>query len=430
MDVLGLDPRRFGGYADRDYRIAKAIECFGLQFGVHYPYEERPAGRPGRRTPIHDSLAEQGAVFGAAYGWERPNWFAREGEARDAPLTFQRPSWFDAVAEECRAVAERVALADLSVFSKFEVTGPDATAFMENLGANRPPTRLGRIALIHALATSGGILSEFTVTRLAEDRYYLTSAAPAERQDHDLLRRHAARFPGAALTNLTTSQGVLALAGPRSRDLLAQLTDADLSNEVFPWLSGQEISVADIPVRALRVSYVGELGWELHHDLANQRALYETIAEAGHPLELGYFGAYAMNALRLEKGYRAWGLDLSTERTPIEAGLERFVRTEGRDFQGRKALAKTPELSLVLLELGEEGHDPFGLHPVFAGTEVVGLTTSGAYGHRVGKRLALAYVKPSALKEGLSVEIIGTRGPARVLPEAPYDPDNRKLRDS
>ncbi len=438
MDALAIDPRRFGDYADRAYRVDRAVESFANQFGVHYPFEERPAGRPRRTTPIMADLAAAGAVFGAANGWERPNWFALPGGARAPLLSFRRPNWFEAVAAECRAVAERVALADLSAFSKFEVTGPGAEAFMAGLGANRPPRADGRIGLTHALTPAGGVASEFTVTRLAADRYYLTAAAAAERHDGELLRVRSAGCD-VAITNLTTRRGVLAVMGPAARDLLSGLADCDLGSGAFPWLGARETQVAGVPVLALRVSYVGEFGWELHHDLADQKRLYDALRAAGRSFDCAHFGAFAMNALRLEKGYRAWGLDLSTERTPLEAGLGAFVRPEGRDFVGRKSLVAAPAsprsvamglLALNNREAGGREADPFSTHPVIVGDRVVGLTTSGAFGHRVGKQLALAYLETEAKEAGqnLTVEILGERGPATLLAAPPYDPTNDRLR--
>ncbi len=434
-DALAVDARRFGGYADRDYRLDKAVECFGLQFGVHYPFEERPAGRPRRTTPILEAQRKEGAVLGAAYGWERPNWFAGENVDPAPALTFRRPEWFQAVAEECRAVGEAVGIADLSAFSKFEVAGPGASAFLEGLGANRPPRRDGHIGLFHALTPAGGIASEFTVTRIAPDRYYLTSAAAAERHDEDLLRRRAAGFDGVGIANVTDATGILGVMGPCSRDVLATVTDADLGNDAFPWLSAREIKVAGVAARALRVSYVGELGWELHVPMAGLSAVYDALRQSGQLHGMRPFGAYAMNSMRLEKGYRAWGMDLTTERTPFEAGLGYLVRPENREFAGRDALlardASPDAWRMTLLEVVcAEALDPFYLHTVFSDGRPVGIVTSGAHGHRTGRALALAYLTPDAPAGArLSVDIIGERFDAVELAAAPYDPANRRLRD-
>ena len=510
MDALAVDPRRFGPWAaERDYRVAKAVECFGLQFGVHYPFEERPAGRPRRTTPIYPVQAAQGAVFGCVYGWERPNWFARGYEPaedgprdeppalgpagngsdgtpatfgrpgpagngpRAAPPTFGRPAWRETVAAECRAVRDRAGLVDLSAFSKFEIFGADAPACMERLGANRPPRRVGRIGITHALSAAGGVASEFTVTRLATDRYYLTSAAAAERHDEDLLRRHAASFADAHVINRTTRLGVLGLMGPEAPTVLGALTDADLGHEAFPWLSARTLRIGTVEAgtaragaveaRALRVSYAGECGWELHVAMADLPALHEALCTAGAAVDLRPFGAYALNSLRLEKGYRAWGADLTTERTPLEAGLDHLVRTEGRGFTGREALlARAESLSawrMALLSIEPDGDaDPFYTHTVWRDGRAIGVVTSAAPGHRTGTTLALAYLRPEAGSgdrrvladagrparmdghggtpesggnaggDALEISILGRRRPARVLAEPPCDPANTRLR--
>ncbi len=430
MDALAVDPRRFGGYADRAYRLEKAVECFGLQFGIHYPFEERPAARGKRVTPLYARQETAGAVFGSAYGWERPNWFS-SGKAEEAPLTFRRPAWFDAVADECRTVAGAVGLADLSAFAKFEISGQGAAAFMEGLGAKPPPRKLGRLGLMHVLAPSGGIDSEFTVTRLADERFYLTSAAAAERHDEQLLRERSATLSDVMIRNRTEEIGILAVMGPKARDLLQPLAELELDEVTFPWLSARHLRVAGLPLRALRVSYVGELGWELHAPLARLAELYDALVEAGRPLGLGHFGAYAMNAMRLEKGYPAWGSDLTSERTPLESGLAAFVRYEGREFIGREAMlrraGRPDSWRLVLLAL-EEGADPFAMHPVMSDASPVGIVTSAAYGHRVGQYLALAYLTPEASgrEDNLSVEVLGRPVAARIVSQPPYDPKNRK----
>ncbi|NNF76792.1 MAG: FAD-dependent oxidoreductase, partial [Rhizobiales bacterium] len=388
MDALAFDPRRFGGYADRDYRIAKAVESFGNQFAIHYPFEEREAGRPAMTTPVHGDMAAAGAVFGFAYGWERPNWFASSPD-QASTLSFGRANWFDAVGAECRAVSAAAGIADMSVFSKFQITGKDAAAFVDTLGANRVPGKDGRIGLTHALTASGGVFSEFTVTRLASDHLYLTSAAAARRQDTDLLNGHARQFSAVQIEDVTEARGILALMGPNSRSVLEALTSQDLSSAAFPWLSAQKMEVAGINTTALRVSYAGELGWELHVPMAQMTPLYQALVEQGAPAGLVHFGAFALNSMRLEKGYRAWGMDLSTERTPLEAGLDRLVKPEAREALRAK---RDQPFGMELLELDAEGPDPFALHPVFSGDKVAGLVTSGGFGHRTKKKLALAYL--------------------------------------
>ena len=319
------------------------------------------------------------------------------GESAETVLSFQRSNWFDAVARECAGVRDRVGVADLSVFSKFEISGKDAIRFMEGFGANRMPAQPGAIALTHCLLPDGGVASEFAVTRLAEDRFYLCSAAVAERHDQDLLKERSQGLTDIYIDNVTAGYAVLGLMGPRSRDVLTQLTDARLDDSSFPWLSAHEIIIAGVPVRALRVSYVGELGWELHHPMDRQRQLFEALIEAGTNFDLSTFGAFAMNAMRLEKGYRAWGVDLTTERTPLEAGMDRFVKTKGRDFIGRDAMlqrASDPShWRMHLLQIDDTDSDPFYAHTVFVDDRPIGIVTSGGYGHRVQKALALAYFR-------------------------------------
>ncbi|WP_371226974.1 GcvT family protein [Roseovarius sp. 2305UL8-3] len=413
MDALAVDSRRFGAWADRDYRVAKAIECFGLQFGVHYPHEERPAGRGLRLSPLHDLMVERGAVMGAAHGWERPNWFSGTPGAT-ADETFRRANWFAPVAAEVEAAATRVAFADLSVFSKFDVTGPEVAEFLEALGANRAP-KPGRIGLTHALTPAGGVLSEFTVSRLGPDHAYLTSAAAAEEIDLDLLRSCAAGFD-VEIANVTEEIAVIGVMGPKAAEVLPELAD-------MPWLNLRETTLAGVPVRALRVSYIGESGWELHVPAAQAAQLFTTLEQIAQPFAPGLYGAYAANSMRLEKAYRGWGSDLTTERSPFEAGLTSFVRPELRD-----KLARETPWDMVLLDIDAGEVDPFYAHTVWQDKRPVGIVTSGAYGHRTGKVLALAYLRDAAAREGLSVSILGHHCPATVLNEPPYDPTNIRLK--
>lgn len=423
MDALAVDSRRFGPWADRRYRVDKAIECFGLQFGVHYPFEERPAARNLRTSPLHALMLERGAVMGAAHGAERPNWFSMKAndETQDS---FRRTNWFDAVAREVDAVTSRVALADLSVFSKFDVTGPDTLRFLDSLGANTPP-KPGRIGLTHALTPAGGVASEFTVTVLGPDRAYLNSAAAAEEMDLDLLNARARGFD-VTIRNRTDELAVIGLMGPRSGDVLGKL--ADLTG--LTWLSAREMDVAGIPARVLRVSYVGEKGYELHVGRGDAERLFLALEDAGKAFGIGHYGAYAANSMRLEKGYRGWGMDLTTERTPLETGLAFLVKPDRRDFTGRDAMLKRqPGWDMVLLEIDTDGEvEPFYSHTLFAQGKPIGVVTSGAFGHRVRKSLALAFLRERDKREGLTVKLLGRDRPARILAAPPYDPQNLKLK--
>ena len=435
IDMLEMDPRRFGTYANRDYTVAKNEEAYEHIFVTHYPDEERPAARPAKTSPCHDRLARLGAVWGQRYGWERPNWFAPDGvEAKDA-WSFRRSSYFEHVGAECRALRERAGLIDITSFSKFEIDGPGAEAFLDRLVANRLPTKLGRMALVHALNARGGVRSEFTVTRLGAQLFYVVSSGAAERFDHDFLLKNLPADGSVGLRNVTGARGVLVLAGPRARDILSRITRVDLSNDAFPWLSARTIEVGlAADVRALRVNFVGDLGWELHHPIEYQNTIFDRLMEAGEEFGLAPVGMRAMDSLRIEKSYRMWGQDLTTDYTPFEAGLDRFVRLNKGEFVGREALVRQQQEGVphrfVTLAIEARDADAWGNEPIWRDGTMVGRATAGAYGHAVGRSLALGYVAPDVAEVGtrLEVEILRERIPATVIPESPYDPENASLR--
>ncbi|MEX2297840.1 MAG: glycine cleavage T C-terminal barrel domain-containing protein, partial [Dongiaceae bacterium] len=414
--------------------IEKSKEVYAMMYAVSYPGEERPAGRPAKTTPIYERLKEQGAFFEQRYGWERAAWFAPAGKKTEAELTFKRPNWFKYVADEVKTVRERVGVLDLSGFSKFEISGPGAEAFLDRVCANRPPRKIGGIILTQMLTKKGRIESEATICRLADDRFYLLSAAVAQTHDKDWLEKHMPGDGSVQLADITGGWGVLVVAGPKSRDLLAKLTHEDLSNEGFPWLSAKEIEIAGIPVRAMRVNYVGELGWELHHEMTFQRTLYDRIMEAGADLGVANFGTAAMNSMRLEKAYRAWGSDMNTEVTPIEAGLDRLVKRKDRDFNGKAAIEVQLKDGIrwrcVLMKVDSPAMDAPTNAPIYEGNKVIGIVSSGGYGHTVGSSLALGYLPLDKTKEGATVEVdvYGERRKAVVVPEAIYDLDNHRPR--
>ncbi|MEE8544537.1 MAG: FAD-dependent oxidoreductase [Alphaproteobacteria bacterium] len=431
INVREMDPRRFGDWAMGAYCLEKSIDGYQEMYQVPFPGEYREAGRPVKTTPIYHQLKARGAHFAEVFGWERPKWFAPQREVES--YSFRRTNWFAPVAEECRAVRQRVGVMELSSFAKLEVSGRDAEALLERLCANRVPRREGGIVLAHMLTELGGIEGECTITRLGEGRFYLLSAIVAELHDRDWLVQHMAEGEEVTIEDVTDRWGVLVVAGPRSRELLAKLGDADLGNGAFPWLTAREIEVAGVPSRALRVSYVGELGWELHHPMARMAELYDALMAAGEELGVADFGAYATNSLRMEKAYKAWGAELTTEITPVEADIERFVKLD-KDFIGRDAVLKRRETGietrLVYLAIEADDADALGNEPVYGGERMIGLTTSGAYGHSVGQSLAFAYVEPSYAAPGsrFEVQILGSRRAARVLSEAAYDPGNERLR--
>ncbi len=434
IDMLGVDPQRYGGYANKQYAKLKNEEAYEHVFIIHYPDEERPAARPVKTSPCHERLDARGAVWGQRYGWERPNWFAPKGVERKDDWSFRRSKYWEHVGNECKMTRERATIIDITSFAKHEVSGPGAEAYLDRMVARKLPKRIGRVSLSHALTPSGGVRSEFTVTRLGPNQFYLVSSGAAERYDNDLLVKQLPDDGSVTLTNLTTSYGVLVLVGPRSRDILSKVTDADLSNEAFPWLTGQQIHVGVAPTLALRVNFVGELGWELHHPIEYQNHIFDTLMTAGEEYGIGLCGMRAMDSLRIEKSYRMWGQDLTIEYSVFEAGLDRFIHLDKGDFVGRDALVKQKQEGVpqrfITLEVDVDDADPLGNEPIYRGEALVGRATAGAYGHVVKKSLALAYVKPETANVGtaLEIEILGKRHRATVIEESPWDPENKRLR--
>jgi len=432
INMADLDPRRFCGMNDDAWVRAKSIEDYTHMYQLHLPGEERPAGRDLRKTSLYETLKNKGAVFTEAASWERPKWFSLDGRAEEPG--FGRTNVHEVVAEECRAVRMRVGVTDLSSFAKFDVTGADAEAYLNRITANRVPGKNGGIALTHLLGDNGMIQSEATVTRLAEDHFYVLSGAIAQHRDLDHLRHPIHSDEDVQVADITDDWGVLVVAGPHARDTLAKITAAELTNENFPWLSGQIIEVADIELRALRVNYVGELGWELHVPMPDMPALYEAVWAAGEEYGIADVGTYAVNSLRLEKAYKGWGAELTNEITMIEADMERFVKYDKNDFIGKAATLKRKQegisMRLVYCELEARNHDAHGGEAVLRDSEVIGVTTSGGWGHYTGKSLAFAYVAPKFADPGaqFDVEILSDAIKATVLKAPVYDPHNARPR--
>ncbi len=437
IDMLATDPRRFGPYTSKAYTVKKNEETYRNVFTVHYPDEEREDARPAKTSPIYDKLDRLGAVWGQRYGWERANWFAPPGVEGKDHWSFRRTNWWEHVGNECRTVRERVGIIDLSPFTKHEITGPGAAAFLNQLCANSVPKKAGRTCLTHALTVTGGVRSEFTITKLADERYFVVSSGAAERYDGDYLNKMKPADGSVDIRNVTTSRGTLVVAGPRSRDVLSRLTDTPLDNDNFPWLTARTIEVGLAPdVYALRVNFVGDLGWELHHPIEYQHHIFDRLLEAGEEFGLGQVGMRAMESLRIEKSYRMWGTDLTPEYSLLEAGLDRFARMNKPNFNGKAALERQLAEGLpnrfVTLEVADTTDaDGWGNEPLFLpGGEMIGRATAGVYGHYVQKTLALGYVQSAHADIGteLEIEILGERKPAKIIPESPYDPDNNSLR--
>lgn len=434
FDVLETDPRRYGRYATLPYSIARGVDDYEHEYVIGYPYEERPAGRPARTDALYDRLKARGAFFNTRNGWERAGWFAKPGENAAEQYSFRRSNAFRAVAREVKRVREAVGILDMTSFSKYMVTGRDAATVLDRLVANRLPRRDGGITLCHVLTSHGGVIAEWTVTRLQPDCFFVASAAIAELRDLDILRQAVQKGQDVQVENLTPVWGALSVAGPNARALLARVTQSDLSNRAFPWRTARSVEIGAAKVLVLRVSYAGELGWELFHPMETQVGLYTSLLEAGADLGAGDYGFRALDAMRLEKGYRAWGSELLVEVTPLEAGLERFIAFDKGDFTGRQALAQQKQEGLkhriMTLAVDARDADCRGNEPVFHDGRLCGITTSGGYGHTLGISLALAYLDIGATAPGtpITVEILGEMIPCRVIPDCPYDAENTRQR--
>ena len=435
IDMLGVDPRRFGDYATKSYLIEKNEEAYANVFTVHYPDEERPAARPLRTAPCYERLKKMGGVFGASFGWERANWFAPNGVEAIDDWSFRRSSYHEHVGAEIQNMSKNVGLLDLSGFAKCRISGSSAENFLNFLVANKISKTIGRVSLCHALNSLGGVHSEFTITKESENSFYLVSAGAYQRLDHDWIKKNMPTDNSVVFEDLTNSKGVLVLAGPKSRELMKLVSKDNFENENFPWLTSQIVNIGNYPVLAMRVNFVGELGWELHHPIEYQNQIFDILFQHGSKLNLKPFGIRAMDSLRIEKSYRLPGRELSIEYAALESGLNRFVSENKGDFIGRDGLAEWKSKGLsygfVTLEVHNvKDADALGNNPIYLDGKVIGRATSGGYGHRIKKSLVLAMINPSLIKIGLKVkiDILGTKYDASIINESPYDPSNEKLR--
>ena len=429
INMREFDPRRFGNWASREYTTEVAIADYHQMYYCYKPAEQHQVGRGLRKSALYDTLKAEGAQFSQIFGWERPRWYNNVGGGE--VYSFKRSNWWEAVRSECLAVRNDVGLMDLSTFSKFDVRGPDAHAFLDRICANKIPEKDGGIILGHLLNANGFIESEITVTRLAAGHYYVLSAAVAQLHDLDQLNWRRLGSETVSITDVTDDYGVLVLAGPKSREVLQKICHDDLGR----WLTGRIATIAGVDgVRLLRVNYVGELGWELHVPMSEMPKVYQALRQHGDPLGLKLFGTYAMNALRMEKAYRGWGSELTAEIDMYEASMQRFIREAKPDFTGKAAsLArkqKGQRMRLVYLEVDNVDSDCVGNEPVYHDGKVVGVTTSGAFGHAVDKSLAFAYVPPALIALGTEFIILmfTEMRKARVIAEPAWDPENIRLK--
>ena len=429
ISMREFDPRRFGAYAGKDWQVTKAKEDYCLRHEIPFPHFNRLAGRPIKPSPFYDRLKEKGAVFEEVYGHERPRWFAGNGIDQKDHYSFNRNVVHDCVAKEVAGVRNSVGVMDITAFTKVAVSGEDAARFLDGLIANRLPKKPGGIILTHLLNRRGRIEIELTIVRSAEDEYYLVCAAFFEQRLLDHLEAHVNAWR-VTITNQSSSWAALALQGPNSRKLLSRATQAALDNSSFAWLSAQMIEVAGTRLLAMRMSYAGELGWELHGPRDQMLAVYDALCDAGKDLNLVDYGSFAMNSMRMEKGFKGAG-ELTNEVTLPEADVMRFVKLDKGDFVGKTATVASMQSDLpwvcAYLAIEEDGvSDGHGGEAVLFEGKVVGTTSSVAFGHSVGRILAFAYVKPDAAKADAQLEVVimGKRRKAFLLTQPVYDPNN------
>jgi 4-methylaminobutanoate oxidase (formaldehyde-forming) len=440
MDLWDVDIRRVAPFQGNPaYLRDRTVEMVGVLYAIHWPFQQPVTARGVRKSALHDRLAARGACFGSVMGWERANWYATPGMEAAYRYSYGRQNWFPCAAAEHRAVREAVGLFDQSSFCKLRVEGPDALAVLQRLCANDVDVAPGRLVYTQMLNARGGIEADLTVTRLASDAFLVVTSASASTHNSHWIRRHLGESR-AVLTDVTSSEAVLGVMGPRSRELLARLTDADLSNAAFPFLSSQNVWLASAPVRAARVTYVGELGWELYVPTEFAGTVYDAVVAAGDGLGLRHAGYHAMDSLRIEKAYRSWGHDLGCEDSPLEAGLGFAVRFDKRAaFTGRDALLAQGEKPLTrrLLVFVLDDPEPLLYHdePIWRDGVLVGRIASGAYGHTLGRSIGLGWVNhldgvtDAFVTSGRwEIEIACERRGARAQLAPPYDPKSLRVR--
>jgi dimethylglycine dehydrogenase len=443
IDMAPLDPKRYGDWITTEFAARKNEECYEHVYILHHPDEERPACRPLRTSPAYDRQVKKGAQFGFVNGWERPNYYGPLDASENFDYesrSFRRGGWWKYAFEEAKAVRENVGLIDATAFTKHVVRGPGATQFLDWFTCNKLPS-VGRINLTYALTGAGTTRTEYTIVRIRQDEYYLVSAGAWTAYDSDFLRKtiedKAPEFGYIECHDVTTQWGVFAIAGPKSRDLLNEIIkDADpstvLSNKRFPWLTMRNIELGMCPVRAIRVAYTGELGWELHHPIEMQNYLWDQLLAAGKNYGLKLVGARAQNWLRQEKSYRAFGTELGRDATPLEADLPRFVDLS-KDFNGKAAMMDKGVRSkcVTLLIDGPADADPWGREVLYSGEARVGRLTSGGYSVAFGKSIGMGYVPPQLAVSGtkLKVKMFNRFWDAEIVQDSPYDPKNAVIRN-
>ncbi|PIB25892.1 dehydrogenase [Amylibacter kogurei] len=434
FDMFPWDVARFGAWADKGFTRARVADQYANRFKIHFPYEERTAGRPMRMRPVYEKQKSLGAVFGLNYGWEHPLWFAGEGAENGEEYGFDRQNWFEPVGEECRSLRNGVGVIDISNFAKYEIVGSGARDWLNRIVANYVPTEIGRSCLTPLIGVRGGIAGDFTITMLGEDHYWMVGSGMAERY-HQRYFNEIPRPETVAFNSRTDEYCGFNVAGPQSRELLSRLTQENLSNDDWKFMRSRQISIAGLDAIAMRVSFTGDLGWELYIKSEDQLSLYNTLLGTGVDLGVHPVGSRALGSLRIEKGYGSWGREYSPEYWPQEVGLDRLIKMEKPEFLGKSAYAKlaqnSPREKLVILEVNVKNADASGGEPVFLPDGApVGRVSSGAYGYTVEKSLALCFIKAEHVVAGaqFDVAILGQPHRATLLDQPPFDPTGEKLR--
>jgi dimethylglycine dehydrogenase len=433
LDLFPWDVSRFGHWADKTYTMARALDNYSSRFRIHFPNEEREAGRPLKKRPVFEKQKARGAVFGFSFGWEHPLWYAPEGMEAVDHFTFARARWFDVVGEECRALRRSVGMIDISNFGKYSIEGLNAEAWLDRLLANRIPKEIGRATLTPMLNEKGGVIGDFTVTRLGPERFFMIGSGIAERYHWRWFNRFLPA-EGVEIQSLSEALTGFNVAGPKARDLLSRLTDQDISGDSFRFLRAREMKIGPADAIVIRISFTGDLGYEIYFPEEHQVALFDLLLREGRDFDIRLVGSRALGCLRIEKGYGSWGREFSPEWWPSESGLERLVKIDKGEFVGREAavrLSNQPPREVLRSFLVDTADaDPVGGEPIFRSGKPVGRLSSAAYGFSVDSTVALGYVKYADAEPGddFTIEVLGDPRPARLLEEAPFDPKGERLR--
>ena len=435
-DMFPWDMARYGDWAGKAFTRARTHETYGTRFSIHFPFEEREGGRPVRKRPVYDLQKQLGAVFGLNFGWEHPLWYAPEGVVAEDSYGFERQDWWHHVGAECRALRSGVGIIDVSNFAKYEIRGAGAARWLNQVVANRVPTEVGRSCLTPLLSVRGGIAGDFTITMLDEEHFLMIGSGMAERY-HRRFFNAVPRPDSVSLQSITSGWAGFNVAGPSARELLGRLTNDDISNEAFRFMRSRQMTVAGLAAKVLRVSFTGDLGYEIYVPETDQQALYQALLDAGQELSVRPVGSRALMSLRLEKGYGSWGREYSPEYWPQEVGLDRLIKLDkDEDFLGKQAyielMDQPPRERLVVMRVDTPHNaDPVGGEPIFSRSgDYIGRVSSGGYSYTTEQGLALGFLKPAYCEPGTAVDVsaLGLPHNGTVLREAPFDPSGLRLR--